>query len=381
MGTDPASTQPVSTQRGGNCHRLVYLDNLRIALAMAVIVFHVVLVYAETDLWIYHLPSADPTTLAALRAYISLHHAYAMGGFFFLAGLFTPASCRRRGARAFFLDRSRRLGVPVLLYLLIVSPGLSWLLDADPGQTLAWGVGPMWFPCLLFLFTLLYLVLRSWLEPRLAREHQPTPWLGGRSLIIGVGLAGITTVVIRAAIPIATARLPILRIDPAYLPAYSLLFVVGLCLSEPGALDAALDHHGRRWAVATRVLLALWVILVLAGGALDHGIEPFRGGLGWMAVAYGLWETAFGLSAMLALAWRFRRHWPVQGARARRLRANAYAVYVVHPPVVLLLARGGAELDWPTPFQLALVLMIAVPTSWWLADRVLRRLPGARAVF
>ncbi|WP_181923822.1 hypothetical protein [Streptomyces inhibens] len=45
-----------------------------------------------------------------------------MGFFFMIAGYFTPASYDRKGARPFLRDCLKRLGVPLLAFLLLYVP-------------------------------------------------------------------------------------------------------------------------------------------------------------------------------------------------------------------------------------------------------------------
>jgi fucose 4-O-acetylase-like acetyltransferase len=101
-----------------------------------------------------------------------------MSLFFLIAGYFVPASFERKGARAFLLDRLYRLGVPLLVYVLVLHPLLVKILHPDLDvaayilkglrtlDILSW-TGPLWFVEALLIFTIAAL-------PFLRRLHRPS---------------------------------------------------------------------------------------------------------------------------------------------------------------------------------------------------------------
>ena len=77
--------------------------------------------------------------------------SYFMALFFFISGYFTPSSLARKGISAFVADKCKRLGMPFLIYVLVLGPALnafakrvlfgeSFNYSPDPMQTwfLAW---------------------------------------------------------------------------------------------------------------------------------------------------------------------------------------------------------------------------------------------------
>lgn len=53
-----------------------------------------------------------------------------MAVFFFIAGAFTVPSLRRKGPRRFLLDRTLRLGVPTVFFVIFLSPLVEYV-DSD----------------------------------------------------------------------------------------------------------------------------------------------------------------------------------------------------------------------------------------------------------
>ena len=96
-----------------------------------------------------------------------------MGAFFLLAGYFAPGSFDRKGPGSFLLDKSLRLGIPLVVFYFVLSPiswlGL-WLMPASltgittPPTWQAYpryiGLGPLWFVAMLLIFSFGYAAWR-----------------------------------------------------------------------------------------------------------------------------------------------------------------------------------------------------------------------------
>lgn len=97
------------------------LDALRLGLAAAVVVSHA---------WPLALGPGTAEPLVALTGHAL--GGWAVGLFFFLSGLLVTASAERRGARAFWIARARRI-VPGLGAALLVTLGLAYASGATAG--------------------------------------------------------------------------------------------------------------------------------------------------------------------------------------------------------------------------------------------------------
>ena len=61
----------------------------------------------------------------------------------------------------------------------------------------------------------------------------------------------------------------------------------------------------------------------------------FTGGFHWQALVYALWEAFMVVGVSIGLLALFRQRWNWQGRLAKGLAANAYTVYLIHPPLVV----------------------------------------------
>jgi glucan biosynthesis protein C len=159
---------PVQAAAAPQGTRLLYIDNLRVVLICMVVVAHGAMIYGMAGIpWDYRDPAADMLTAILLTTLVGIGQAWGMGLFFLIAGSFTPGSYDRKGPRSFLRDRLVRLGIPLLLYGLLLNPlvvyiagglhGAYWSYYGDYLLHVEWiGSGPVWFIEVLLLFSILY---------------------------------------------------------------------------------------------------------------------------------------------------------------------------------------------------------------------------------
>lgn len=364
--------------------RLAHIDNLRILLTVFVVLHHAALTYGNIPLWFYAEPAQDPTG-GALDAFVLLNQTFFMGFFFLVSGIFVPGSADRRGARSFLRGRLVRLGVPLLLFLLLLRP----LINAgtsieEPASEMpywlyyfvSWDPGPMWFVETLLVFGLAYLLIRRVRPPdpeRIARRW--TGRLPGPASIAGftLGLVALTYLW-RVLVP-ATTYWPVVGLPtPAFLPQYVLLFTVGVLAYRRGWFDAiprAAGWGGLAVAIASLVFLAPPAL-----ASLETVLLPGT----WGSLLMAAFENTFAVGAILFLLWLFQSRFDHQGPLGRFLSDNAYAVYFLHTAV--LFACGHLLSWWEAPALVKFMGLaaLALPVSWGCAA-LLRSLPRADRVF
>ncbi len=122
-----------SVSTGANA-RMAWIDNIRWTVIAMVVLVHACVTYSGLGSWYYKEPSVlDMGEKLVFWVYSIFSQAFFMGLLFFVAATFVPASYDRKGFGRFVADRAFRLGVPALVFMLIL----------DPVTTLvrAWGTG------------------------------------------------------------------------------------------------------------------------------------------------------------------------------------------------------------------------------------------------
>lgn len=364
--------------------RLFYLDNLRVVLTILVVLHHAAITYGNIPLWFYTEPAQDPSG-ALLDVFVIVNQTFFMGMFFLLAGYFVPGSVDRRGRRGFVRERLLRLGVPLLVFLVLLrpvamAPIYGQALASDPDVPL-WSLylltfdpGPLWFVEVLLAMSLVYVLVRR------VRERRSTTMTAssvdastdrGRLhwfvpvVVFTVGLA-VVTFCWRWAFP--APYWPVVGLpSPGFLPQYVSLFVVGIFAYRG---DWSNRLPGRAGLVG--VVMALVALPVMfAFGMTTPGSGAALGQI--------LAEGFFATGVILTLLVFFRRFVTGEGRLWRFLSANAYAVYVLH---ALVLVGLGVVLSGPegaAVTKFVVLAALAVPLTWALAA-VVRALPGGKRV-
>jgi Acyltransferase family len=361
------------TDAGG---RLAYLDNLKVLLVVGVIAVHSGVTYGFDGTW--YLESYDEMAgpvVDALTVVIVIGWLFGLGLFFLIAGRLSGPSLDRKGPGPFARDRLVRLGVPVLAYVLLISPALEYFhyRENEGGTDGFWpffeeqiwhlGPGATWFLEALLIFSLGYAALRA-LRPE-AQAPPRTP-LAGRH-VVGVVIAiAISSFAAHLAFPIGSEQL---HLQLGMFPQYAILFGLGAAAGRRGWLETLTPELQLRCGVAAAATALAMPAVLIAGGFFDGGAaeDRFAGGWHWQAAAASLTEGVLATCVSLWAAGYFHCRHNHLGRLARRMAPAAYGAFLVHPPVIVGLALAVQQLPVPAEVKFACVLTGGVAVSFGLA--------------
>src|SRR5690606_25732277 len=97
-------------------------------------------------------------------------------------------------------------------------------------------------------------------------------------------------------------------------------------------------------------------------------LTSFSGGLAWPAAVYASWEAIFCVSMILGMLTLFRSRFNQQRALGKFLSANAYAVYVIHAPVIVAVAYALRGLHLFPLLKFVVAALLAIPLCFLLAS-------------
>jgi hypothetical protein len=381
-GKTTVAVQPKATGR------LFFIDNIRVQLTIQVLLFHLMIVYAGTGSWFYEEGREDFITGALGAWFVTVSQAYFMGLFLLVSAYFVPGAYDRKGPGRFLKDRLIRLGIPLAVYSWILRPPLVYLyLRSVQGLRLSWwhyfpgeyfrtnavlGAGPLWFVETLLIFTVLYVVWRLLTGRATARPAAKTRFPSNLSVALFALLLGLAGFLVRLWRPIEWSFVP-LNLQLPFFAQYIALFILGLVAYRRNWLAGLSERTGRLWLRIGIFMILLFWPLALAGD-MATSLEPFLGGWHWQALAYALWESVLCLGMCIGLIYAFRRYSQGQGSLTRFLSHNAYAAYLVHGPVITIMALTARDVALHPLVKFGLVSLVAVPLCFGLSG-LIRKLP------
>jgi surface polysaccharide O-acyltransferase-like enzyme len=365
--------------------RLAFIDNIRWTMIILVLSMHASDTYSPFGSWYYtDRGAAGFGTVITFALYQTFLQAFFMALLFFIAGYFAAPAFDRKGLARFSRDRFLRLGLPTLLYMLVIGPltqyflsrtwgsggfGHQWLVHLRDGEWLS-ETGPMWFCAALLAFSLVYALLRGARPVALQDGPDRTD---SRTILAFIVVMALATFGVRVFVP---QTVSVLNMHPGDFPQYVLMFAAGVAVHRGGWFERLPQRIATRWALATLVLsLPLLAVLIVTGGALDHDTERYSGGFNFVSAGKCLWEALVCVGMSLGLIALYRRCFDRQGRSAKFLSDNAFAVYLFHPPVIIALAIALHSVTAPPLVKAALLTVCAAVATFTLSALVFRRLP------
>lgn len=364
--------------------RMLFVDNLRLAVIVLVVCQHAAVTYSGLGGWYYKetLPQSLTSHLF-FGVYETFAQSFFMGVLFLLAGYYAAASLRAKGTWAFIKGRFVRLGAPALFYMAVLQPliiyyllnGVQVRIDVPfavyyrhylTSREFPSGSGPMWFALALLVFCLVYALAK--LRARPAGPIPESAVLPARLVWGLAAAASLGAFLLRLCWPLGTN---VLNMQLGFFSQYIILFCFGTAAYGRNWLLGVDAARGRRLVLAAVAGIPLLVVLVFASGALE-GNTAYRGGLNWSSAAFAVWESFTGVFMAVGLLGVLRAGWNTQTPLVQALSAGAFAVYVFHPPVLIAITLGLRSVElgaWP---KYLLACVLALPACFAVAWLVLR---------
>jgi glucan biosynthesis protein C len=357
-----------------------WVDTLRVVLISGVIVVHTATAYV-TDFAGYYYEDERVTNSVVSIAFALpalMGGIFGLGPLFVVAGWFSVRSLARRGPAGFVGSRLLRLGVPLVVFVLLVNPLADYLGDLFKpdatsflGQLAVTEFSIMWFVVALLACSLGYAALRS-IRPRSGARARPGRW----SLVVAASVIGVGSLVVWQFTTLLDTDLMNVRVS-AWTQA-AVLFALGVMAAEAGWDGRLSRHTERRLGQATLAGMVLTLVVVSYTGARDE-LDLALTGLNWaslsFAVLYGVVSIAFTL---WCLTW-LRRRWPTHGPLITKAGRCSYATYLLHPVVLVSVMLAFRVVPVGAQLKFVIVSIVAVPVCFAVGYAV-TRLPGVSRV-
>lgn len=366
--------------------RAYHIDRLRIFLTMLVIFHHTAIAFGASGGWYYiSNQTTSGITQMLLSAQMAINQAFFMSLFFFVSALFMPESYDRKGFKKFVGDRLVRLGIPLLIYVLVIHPTLVFFIlkhvNQETGNFMSfWKVmltqhletGPMWFVLTLLVFELSYALFCKYVKSKFVRinNSKAPSWIAILTFMV---LTGAVAFAIRLVYPVGKSWL---GLQFGYFSLYVAMYVVGIVAARKQWLEKLEIRNAWPWFVLA--LLSIPVLLFFMGNA-SGDIGSFMGGMNKNAAFYAFWEPIVCVGFCYFSPLLFKKYGNKPSAWVLDLSGNSYLAYIIHPVVVVFSTFMSEQMP-VTPFvRLWIVLTISILGSFAISQ-LIRMLPGVRKV-
>ena len=382
-------------------NRMAYIDNLRVFLTILVPLLHLAITYGGEGSWFYAERPSTELAGILLTLFVALCQFFFMGLFFLISGYFVPGSLERKGSWKYIKDRLIRLGIPLVLFSLLVSPFLEYtksitVYNNDPGnlvtflqnywKSLDYTPGPMWFVEVLLAFNLIYVLVKA-ISSRVKRftrtntivETPPDPTrrsLTNIMILVFILVLAPQIFFVRIVSPIGNEWE---HIQMGFMPQYSFMFIAGILIFRLGWLPELPIRVRKIWSgVAMAAILALPVLMLICGATEDIG--PLSGGVTWQSALICGWEAIYTVAMAVFLLSVFHTRLDHQGILGRSMSKNAYSVYIIHPLIIVPVAYLVRNVSLDPLLKFILVAPVAVALCFIVSQFFFRRIPLADKV-
>jgi surface polysaccharide O-acyltransferase-like enzyme len=368
--------------------KLLYIDNLKIALTVLVVLHHVFITYGAPGGWYFTDKTTHIGAIIPMSLFVSVNQSFFMGLFFFISAYFTASSLQKKSAARFTADRLKRLGIPLLFYSFILSPVLSYIVYrfAERHQVTyfqylsgfdGWiDFGVLWFVAALLLFSLVFVLISSMKKPQ-SRQFKKAP--SAFYIIIFAAGLGLTSYIVRIIFPIGWVLKPV-GFQLAHFAQYIGMFWIGIIASRNNWLNSFDIKTGRLFAwLAAFMILVAFPAIYFVKESTHSSIENFSGGGHWQSLMYACWEQFTGVFIMAALLIIARHKWAGQSVAGRSMSRAAFGVYIFHPLVLISLSVIAAGWPMDPGYKLLIVGPLAVSGSF-LLSLMLVKIPGVNKI-
>jgi hypothetical protein len=127
--------------------------------------------------------------------------------------------------------------------------------------------------------------------------------------------------------------------------------------------------------VCVGLALAAWLPMLVLGGALTGNSAAYGGGLSWQSAGLSLWESLVCFGMTFGVLVGFRTWLAGQGSVSRLMSDNAFAVYVIHPPILIGLALLLSPAALAPAAKFAVLWSLSLAVCFGLVAPLARRVP------
>jgi glucan biosynthesis protein C len=161
-----------------------------------------------------------------------------------------------------------------------------------------------------------------------------------------------------------------------YFSQYVAFFIAGTLAYRHSWLTTLPVRTGKRWGwIGLFGGLILWSALIAAIILGKGRPADVNGGWHWESLCLSTFESLAGAGLSLGCITLFREKFNGADARTAFFSANAFAVYVFHAPILIVITRLMSDWQSDAVLKFLVATVLAIIATYTLSAFVFRRVP------
>lgn len=370
--------------------RISYIDNIRIALIALVIIHHTAIAYGASGGWCYVTPDKiKGWALLILSSFLTVNQAFFMSLFFFISAYFTPGSFDKKGLKKYLSDRFVRLGIPLLVYSILINPCLSYIILLHQGKVsmnlinyiINYNISNpntshLWFLLSLLIFESSYALYRILF--RISIQDSKSARLPSQfEVFLFILITGFLAFMLRTVYPIGGKN--IIGLQLGYFVLYTAMYILGIVANRRKWLEKLTFKSYRAWIILTFLIIPVIFLAWINVTRNPNQIIHYIGGLNLKALFLSYWEAFVCVGLILFFLTGFKRFINGSNTISIKMSADSYTAYIIHPVVIVGFTILFEMVTLQPVYKFLTVAVLSIFTSFVLA-RIIRMIPGIKRV-
>lgn len=344
-----------------------YLDNVRYSIVLLVIFYHVIYILNSVGV----IRNVTIQGIGQMDVFLYIIYPWFMVCLFAVAGMSARYALEKQGDGQFLKARLKRILLPSVAGIFLLGWVCGWVTDqyvdmfGEMGAELPGavryliycisGIGPLWFAHELMLASLVLVLIRK------ADRQDKLGTLGGRT---GTGVLFLLVFAVWGSAQILNTPLMEIYRNGIYI----FMFLVGYYVFSHERVQELL----KKWAV---VFLGIAAVAGIVYTAYYWGKNYSE--MRYLKSFLTNFYAWFGTLAVLGCG---KRYWDRETKFTRYMRRNGFAFYVLHYPLLAVLAYVFDRLLNPPAFAMYLLLLLGEIIGLPVLTALIKKIPVVRTL-
>ena len=155
---------------------------------------------------------------------------------------------------------------------------------------------------------------------------------------------------------------------------YLMMFAVGVIAVRYGWFEKMTKKHVKAWSITIAAVFVLFYLYAFLFVGMDADFSVFMGGTSVAALFWLVAESIICVGMIFVLIPVFHAKFNHQGTLLHNLSSSAYQMYLIHPPILVLVSLAFASVLLIPVVKLAIVFPSTVILCYLASHYVIEKI-------